>query len=299
MVLHRLGAPGIHWRHVSPRHENVHVVVILLRRRRRRSRFGSRNHRFGGGLVPTSSSHRGGTHRGRPGSFAPGLLSGTACGLLLLLLGGQAVVLAMNAFPRPALLALGAVPLLVTLLATSKALVVLVPTVPLCFHPSGLGTLACVVFASSIALQLGPHSSHRSSVTLLFRLPACSIVGFKHILVPSLLVYDVEQCVGVMHYEIVPHLLFHLPAQLDWLYCRCYRLYLHLGMLQRVLPTTGLHQSVSPLSARYFRRACFCMNTLLSTGTLASIFSTRKIWRKIHITRLLDINASKVFEPFL
>ena len=153
---------------------------------------------------------------------------------------------------------------------------------------------------SCIALQLGPHSSHRSSVTLLFRLPACSIVGFKHILVPSLLVYDVEQCVGVMHYEIVPHLLFHLPAQLDWLYCRCYRLYLHLGMLQRVLPTTGLHQSVSPLSARYFRRASFCMNTLLSTGTLASIFSTPEdVATKIHITGLLHINANKLFDPFL
>ena len=72
--------------------------------------------------------------------------------LLLLLLWVQAVALAMNAFPRLALLALGAVPLLVTLIATNKTLVVLVPTVPLCFHPSGLGTLASVGFASSIAL---------------------------------------------------------------------------------------------------------------------------------------------------
>ena len=47
--------------------------------------------------------------------------------LMLLLLGVLAVALAMNAFPRLALLALGAVPLLVTLLATSKTLVVLVP----------------------------------------------------------------------------------------------------------------------------------------------------------------------------
>ena len=35
-MLHRLGAPGILWRHLFPRHANVHVVVILLRRRRRR-----------------------------------------------------------------------------------------------------------------------------------------------------------------------------------------------------------------------------------------------------------------------
>ena len=51
--------------------------------------------------------------------------------------------------------------MLVTLLATNKTLVVLVPTVPLCVHPSGFGTLASVVFVSSIALQLGPRSSHR------------------------------------------------------------------------------------------------------------------------------------------
>ena len=163
--------------------------------------------------MPTSSSRRGGRRRGRPGGFSPGMLSGTACGmllLLLLLLGGLAVALAMNAFPRLALLHLGAVPLLVTLLATNKTLVVVVPAVPLCFHPSGLGTLACVVFVSSIALRLGLRSSHRSSVTPLCRLPVCSIVGLNYSLVPSLLVYDFEQCVGVMHYEIEPHLPFYL-----------------------------------------------------------------------------------------
>ena len=72
--------------------------------------------------------------------------------LMLLLLGVLAVALATNAFPRLALLALGAVPLLVTLLATNKTLVIAVPTVPLCFHPSGLGTLASVGFVSSSAL---------------------------------------------------------------------------------------------------------------------------------------------------
>ena len=52
MVLHRLGAPGIHWRHFLPRQANVHVVVNLLRRRRRRSRFGARNHRLEAVLYP-------------------------------------------------------------------------------------------------------------------------------------------------------------------------------------------------------------------------------------------------------
>ena len=51
------------------------------------------------------------------------MLNGTACGLLLLLLvlllGVLAVALAMNAFPRLALLDLGTVPLLMTLLATN------------------------------------------------------------------------------------------------------------------------------------------------------------------------------------
>ena len=49
------------------------------------------------------------------------MLSGAACWLLLLLLlvGGLAVTLAMNAFRRLVLLALGAVPSLVFLLATN------------------------------------------------------------------------------------------------------------------------------------------------------------------------------------
>ena len=62
------------------------------------------------------------------------MLSGPACGflrLLLLLLGSLAVALAMNAFPRLALLALRAVQLLVTVLATNETPVISVPTLPL------------------------------------------------------------------------------------------------------------------------------------------------------------------------
>ena len=51
-------------------------------------------------------------------------------------------------------------------------------------------------------------------------------------------------------------------------------------MLQRVLPTTGLHHVHEPAASKAFRRARFYMNTMLSTGTPASIFSTRKIWRQ-------------------
>ena len=56
----------------------------------------------------------------------------------LLLLGGLAVVLIMNTFPRLALLALGAVPLLVTLLATNKTHWFLVPTVLLYVRPAAV-----------------------------------------------------------------------------------------------------------------------------------------------------------------
>ena len=88
------------------------------------------------------------------------MLSVTVCGLLLLPLGGLAVALTINAFPCLALVALGAVPSLVTSLATSATRVVIVPTVPLCFHFSRLGTLACVIFIRITALQLGPRRGH-------------------------------------------------------------------------------------------------------------------------------------------
>ena len=113
----------------SPRHANVHAVVVILGGRFKRSKFGFRNHRFSGGLVPTSV--RGGRRRGHPSCITPGMLRETVCELLLLH-GGLAVALAMDAFPRLILLALGAVPLLVTLLATYKSLRVALGTVPLC-----------------------------------------------------------------------------------------------------------------------------------------------------------------------
>lgn len=79
---------------------------------------------------------------------------------LLLLLGGLAVALTMNAFPHPIMLASGAAPPPVTSLATHKALFVTAPAGAFFFHSSGLGTLACVVFSSSTVLRLGPDSSN-------------------------------------------------------------------------------------------------------------------------------------------
>ena len=69
------------------------------------------------------------------------MLSGTVCGLLLLC-GGLAVALIMDAFPRLTLLASGAVPLLVSLLATYETFVVVAPTTQLCFHTSRCGILS-------------------------------------------------------------------------------------------------------------------------------------------------------------
>ena len=82
-----------------------------------------------------------GRRRDHPGCLAPGTLSGTVYRLLLLC-GDLAVALVMDAFPRLTLLGLGAVPLLVSLLATHETLVVVVPMMPLYFHTCSLGILA-------------------------------------------------------------------------------------------------------------------------------------------------------------
>ena len=75
------------------------------------------------------------------------MLSGAACGLLplLLLLGGVAVALAMKTFSRLALLALGVVPLLVTLLDTITK-VILAPWLPSCLSA---GLLCSLVSAAA------------------------------------------------------------------------------------------------------------------------------------------------------
>ena len=68
------------------------------------------------------------------------MLSGTVGGLLLQC-GGLAVALVMGAFPRLTLLALGAVPRLVSLLATYETFVVAVTTIPLRFHDTTRNSL--------------------------------------------------------------------------------------------------------------------------------------------------------------
>ena len=66
------------------------------------------------------------------------MVSGTACGLLLLF-GGLSVALTMDTFPQHTVVVFGAVLLLVSLLPTHKSLIVVVPTVSLCTHTCGIG----------------------------------------------------------------------------------------------------------------------------------------------------------------
>ena len=129
------------------------------------------------------TSSRGGRRRGRPGGLAPGVLSGTVCGLLLLN-RGLVVALVMDAFPRLNLQALGAVSLLVTLSAPHKSLVVIVPTVRRCFHTGSFDTLAYVVLVSSTFMRLGPRNSQRPSITPFFGLSTFSTAGLKYSLLP-------------------------------------------------------------------------------------------------------------------
>ena len=133
----------------------------------------------------------------------PGMVSGTACGYAAAAAAWEPGRGSGHQHLSPPCTAgFGYSPIACDL-ACPPTLIVTLRNVPLCFHPSRLGTLGCVVFVSSTALQLGPRSSHRSRVTSLCRLLACSILGLSHRLVPSLLVYDVEQCVGVMHLSLI------------------------------------------------------------------------------------------------
>ena len=69
------------------------------------------------------------------------------------------MAVAVKAFPRLALLALRAVPLLVILLATNKTLLVLVPTVPLSFHSRSLGTLVRSCLSAALPCSLVPAAA--------------------------------------------------------------------------------------------------------------------------------------------
>ena len=99
-----------------------------------------------------------------------------------------------------------------------------------------------------------------------------------------------------MPYEIEPHLPFHLAAKLEWLYSRRYRLYQHLAMLQRVLPTTGLHHFREPAVSKVFSQGTLLHeHPVVYRHACIHLQHTEDLAAKIYITRLLRINSSKTF----
>ena len=102
-----------------------------------------------------------------------------------------------------------------------------------------------------------------------------------------------------MHYEIEPHLTFHLAATLEWLYSRCYRLYQPLAMIQRVLPTTGLPHVREPAVCRVFSQGTLLYeHPAVYRDARIHFQHTEDLAAKIYTTSLLHINSSKLFEPF-
>ena len=157
-----------------------------------------------------------------------------------------------------------------------------------------------VVFVNRAALQLGPRSSDRSSVMPRCRLPACSDIGFNHNMVGSFLVYDVNQCVGVMHYEIEPQLLFHLAAKLECLISPCYRIYPHRAMRMLTLPTAGIdHVRWRAVGKVFPKRMFLHEHPAVYRHARIHVEHTEDLVTKIKLTRLRHINASERLERFL
>ena len=171
------------------------------------------------------------------------MLSGTDCGLLLLLLllGGLAVAPAMNAFPRLALLALGAVPLLVTCLPQTKHSLFSYRRFRSAFNRAVLALWLPSCLSAALPCSLVPAAAtdlaSRRVAVCRRAASLASITAWSRRCWSMML----NKYVGVMHNEIERHLSFNLAAKLKWLYSRRYRLDQHLAMIQRVMPTIGLH----------------------------------------------------------
>ena len=231
------------------------------------------------------------------------MLNGTACGLLLLLLplllGGLAVALAMNAFPPLSLLALGAVALPGTVLTTNQTLVVTVPTVPLRFNASGLGTLVSsfwsvalpcsLVSAAATDLASCPFAVCRRAASL------ASITAWSRRCWSMMLNSASWSCIKRLNLISFPFSLRNSSASIPAAITST----ITLPCLSVYCRPPGFTTSVRPLSTKYFRRARSCMNTLQSTSALAYISAHGRYGGKIYITRLLHINASKRLEPVL
>ena len=140
--------------------------------------------------------------------------------------------LVMGTFPRLTLLVLGAVPLLMSLLATYETLVVVITTIfRSAFTPAALvfsrescssAALSCGLVPVA-AIDLAPRR-----FAICRRLASCVL---NYSLVPLLLSNTVDQRVRLMRYEIKTHILVHLAAELEWLDSRRYCFNQHLAML--------------------------------------------------------------------
>ena len=76
--------------------------------------------------------------------------------------------------------------------------------------------------------------------------------------------------------------------------------YQHLTMLQRVLPTTGLHHVREPAVSKVFLQGTLLHeHPAVYLRARIHLQHTEDLAAKIYVTRLLQINASKRFEPFL
>ena len=119
-------------------------------------------------------------------------------------------------------------------------------------------------------------------------------------LILLLLVKYAEQCVRIMRYDIELHILFHVAPELEWLDSRCYCLNQHLAMLQRVLPTIGLHHLREPAVSEVFSQGTFSQErpTTYRHARL-HLQQMEYLAAKILIIRLPHTNASTLLSPCL
>ena len=159
------------------------------------------------------------------------MLSGTACGLVLPH-GRLAMALAMDAFPRFTLLALGAVFLLVTsLLATHKTLVVVVPAIPLCYYTTTLalsrGSCSSAAISSSLVTAATTDLASSCFLVRLTSAALASITAWSCTYLAIKLSKALNSCIK----RSKTHPFLHHAVELEWLDCRRYCFSQHLAML--------------------------------------------------------------------
>ena len=293
-MLHRLSGPVIYWRHFLPRQENVHVVVTLLRRRFRRSRFDLRNHRLIDGIVPTSS--RGGRRTGHPGGLTLGALSETTCGLLLLLPGTLAAASGHGRLSPPYPFGFGRSPTAYALACHRQKTPCRTDGFALFSHRQPWHSRVSGARQQHFTTAWSPPQppTWRHAVFAVCRRAAslASTTAWSRCCL-AIMLNTSGPCV---RYRNVSS--FHLAPELERLDSRRYCLYQHPSMIQRVLPTVGLHHLREPAVSKAFPQVTFLHEQLaIHRHARIHLQHTDYLAAEILITRLLHINASKPFEP--